>query len=139
MADIRIDWNGPACERRMKQLLMQGLSAAGRIVENRANELLSVDGSGKVRGRRRRGAVVTRSLPGEPPRAQTKQLLQSVTRDENREEISVKVGTPLEYGAHLELGTRKMRPRPWLRRSLIECKERIETVIRASVARLNGG
>jgi hypothetical protein len=41
------------------------------------------------------------------------------------------IGTPLKYGLYLEIGTKKMQPRPWLRpaleRSLLKIKKIMTT------------
>lgn len=62
------------------------------------------------------------SLSGEPPRIDTKTLHESITteteRDQRTGETETRVGTNVDYGLHLELGTSKMKPRPWLRPAL---------------------
>jgi phage gpG-like protein len=69
----------------------------------------------------------TRSGPGEPPYKQTGRLRAGVTHEvlDESAKITARVGTNLPYGRHLELGTRKMAARPWLRRALDECRAEI--------------
>ena len=60
------------------------------------------------------------SNPGEPPRRETKNLHDSIMTETQQEleGIETRVGTNVEYGLHLELGTRRIKPRPWLRPAL---------------------
>jgi HK97 gp10 family phage protein len=65
------------------------------------------------------------------PAVDTGRLRQSVTHDveENNGEVVGRVGTGLAYGAYLELGTTRMSPRPWLKPSLANNREKIHTLI----------
>ena len=61
------------------------------------------------------------SSPGEPPRIDTKKLHDSITTETQQDgnhSIQTRVGTNVDYGRYLELGTRKILPRPWLRPAL---------------------
>ena len=82
----------------------------------------------KSRGRRIYGA--TRSKPGEPPRKQLGHLRRSVTYEVDDNQVG-RVGTNLKYGRWLELGTRLMKARPWLRRALKECQDQILSILKA--------
>ena len=57
------------------------------------------------------------SNPGEPPRIDTKNLHESIMTETQRDRNSIetRIGTNVVYGRHLELGTRHIKPRPWLR------------------------
>ena len=57
------------------------------------------------------------SSPGEPPRIDTKNLHESIMTETQVERTSIetRIGTNVDYGLFLELGTSKMQPRPWLR------------------------
>lgn len=63
------------------------------------------------------------SVPGEAPAIDTGTLLRSVVHSVDAEvkKATGYVGTKLKYGAYLEFGTSKMRPRPWLSTALIKC------------------
>jgi hypothetical protein len=85
-------------------------------------------GTRKVLGKR--GS--NRSRPGEPPHKDLGTLRSSVATqmETTTGDPSGLVGTALEYGKHLELGTAKMAPRPWLRRTLAQELPAVEDIIR---------
>lgn len=59
--------------------------------------------------------VVKVSAPGEPPNTDTGQLVRRIEFEIDKQRATGSVGTNLKYGAWLELGTRYVLPRPWLR------------------------
>lgn len=63
------------------------------------------------------GSPHTPSRPGEPPHVDTGRLRASITHEIDRSFFNIigRVGTNVDYGRDLELGTSKMLPRPWLR------------------------
>ena len=78
------------------------------------------------RKRRRKVFVSVASKAGEPPRAQTGVLMNSISSAMTSQSTAV-VGPkspPAHYGAYLEYGTRNMEPRPFARVSLLETKDR---------------
>jgi len=66
------------------------------------------------------GKPHTPSRPGKPPHVDTGRLRASITYEIDRSLFSIigRVGTNVEYGRYLELGTSRMSPRPWLRPAL---------------------
>lgn len=68
---------------------------------------------------------------GEAPHVQTGRLRASVAWEVVG--AVVRIGTNVLYGRRLELGTRKMLARPWLRRALREVQERIQTILAAPI------
>lgn len=71
------------------------------------------------------------SKPGEPPHVQTGRLRASVAY-EVAEQVA-RIGTNVIYGRHLELGTSKMAPRPWLRRMLVEMTPTYRAILTAPI------
>ena len=125
--NVRLDWNGPACQREIQALIKRGLYSAGLLVQRRAKELLSVSGTGGGKGKKRKRKYGSEpSAPGEPPRKQRGTLRASVSVDADDKEC--RVGTNLKYGLYLELGTRKLKARPWLRRALAETESKIKPI-----------
>lgn len=74
----------------------------------------------------RRGKNVTHraSSPGQPPAVDTGRLRSSITYEIGTQGrvLVARVGTNVEYAKHLELGTSRMRPRPFLRPALAKVK-----------------
>ena len=66
----------------------------------------------------RRGSSHRASSPGEYPATDTGTLVRSVAAVKERGGWAV--GSSIPYSRHLEFGTQKMRPRPWLVRSVRE-------------------
>lgn len=54
------------------------------------------------------------SAPGEPPATDTGRLVGSIKMELPQTDATAYVGTKVDYGRDLELGTSKIRPRPWL-------------------------
>lgn len=62
----------------------------------------------------RGGTTHRASAPGQPPATDTGALASSVQRVTSDDGMQAAVGTGLDYGAHLEFGTKDIEPRPWL-------------------------
>ena len=54
------------------------------------------------------------SLPGFPPNTDTGNLVKQIRFEFTNGGFTGLVGTNVKYGANLEFGTSKMKPRPWL-------------------------
>lgn len=61
------------------------------------------------------------SLPGNPPAPDTGNLRASIhyTVETTDNGGLARIGTDVEYGKHLEFGTSRMAPRPWLKPALM--------------------
>lgn len=108
--------------RAIEDAAAQRMAMAVNEVRNTVLETLSGKRSGKlytVPGTRRKYRA---SKPGEAPAVATARLRQSVeTKVSSKgKKVIGEVGTPLVYGVHLEKGTRRMKKRPWLRKSFQE-------------------
>lgn len=134
MSGARVDWDGDGAIRHVRSRAAQFLSRAAIEVTRRARELLSVAGTGQGReagtGRFRRVYGANPSAPGEPPHKQTGRLRASVAYEVDDASLEARVGTNVEYGKYLELGTKRgIAPRPWLRRALAECRSKIDALL----------
>lgn len=124
MSDFELVWNGDGAAEHVRSTVARRLHRAAIVVKNRAKQLLKTPGTGRVKGRK--VGPVVHSKPGEPPYKQTGRLWQSVAHEVDEPSLTARVGTNVEYGKHLELGTRKgLKPRPWLRRALAETADRV--------------
>ena len=65
------------------------------------------------------------SAPGEPPAMDSGRLRDSVFAETDADGLSARVGSDLDYAAHLEFGTTRMAARPWLLPAFERMKPRI--------------
>lgn len=132
-----VRWHEKEVSKVFKERQSKALRMAGAHLE-RMIKLSMVQGTGKeyeVGGKK-----VRRSAPGKPPAVDTGRLRSSITwqtsdghgstptgpaaQSEDKvstppsSELTVRVGTSVEYAAALELGAPKILPRPFLRPGL---------------------
>jgi HK97 gp10 family phage protein len=60
------------------------------------------------------GKTAQRSAPGEPPKSDTGHLVANIDATIDADGGGATVGTNVDYGLWLEVGTSKMAARPWL-------------------------
>lgn len=115
--------------------------AAGRAVvrgtESVRNEALRLILNTPKTGRvyRRRGVEHQASAPGEAPASDTGRLVASIRTEYENNNLVGRVVASTNYAAHLEFGTQRMQPRPFLRPAFANRINAIEIDIRVSVAR----
>lgn len=75
------------------------------------------------------------SAPGSPPHVRTATLTRSIDQENLRTPggFTARVGTNVQYGRFLELGTRTMAARPYLRPALDGNRARILQMIRQAI------
>lgn len=113
----RVEWHGDEAAKHVRQRALQWLYRVAIAIATRCKELLSVPGTGRVRGRR--GGRATHAPPGRPPFKQTGRGRASVTYEVDEASMTARVGTNVDYMRHQELGTKRgLAPRPWLRPSI---------------------
>ncbi len=132
---MALEWHGREAEQLVQRRAVAVLTKIAVTIKGEAQALLGVAGTGKVKGQAKRdnqgrflkAAVrVERSRPGEPPRKQTGQLRRSVQSEVDPGTLRARVGTNVEYGKHLELGTKRgLDPRPWLRPAWLNSMARV--------------
>ena len=76
------------------------------------------------------------SLPGNPPAVDTGTLRRSVTYSVDEKNLVGYVGSVINdppYGAYLEYGTSRMKPRPWLKPATEKSMETIKKIMAGAV------
>jgi HK97 gp10 family phage protein len=76
------------------------------------------------------------SLPGNPPAVDTGTLRRSITYSVDEDKLVGYVGSNLKdppYGAYLEFGTSRLKPRPWLKPATEKSMEKIKEIMAGAV------
>lgn len=101
---------------QMEQAVDAGVMVTAQAVRTHAIKSIQEQSPGQVVMRSRQGGGTyphVAAAEGETPNTDTGKLVSSIAA-EKVAEAEYDVGTNLEYGEFLEMGTVKMRPRPWL-------------------------
>jgi HK97 gp10 family phage protein len=117
--------------KKKRKQLIQALTESALLVQNEARQsILKGPKTGRLyirRGRIRHRA----SAPGEPPASDTGTLARSIVIDVDTRAFTATVGSNVKYAPYLELGTSRMRARPFLSRALQLKRSQIVKVIQA--------
>lgn len=130
MGSVQID--DGALNAFLDDIVPQDIERRAFNVENKAKRLVASSGGGRLyttrfwrdrEGRLRRGGARPphrASAPGSPPASDTGRLLASIHHEMvgAGQNIEAHIGTDVFYAIYLELGTRYMAPRPFLRPAL---------------------
>jgi len=132
-----LTWNGGDLIAEVTDENIKAMNKAAITVQAKAKELIGGSGSGRLykRGQKSHRA----SLPGRPPARDTGILANSVTFEVNQvgNEIKGTVGPDVDkiqsespridpdYGFFLEVGTKNIRKRPWLKPALRKSRKKI--------------
>jgi len=129
----QVNWHGDQWKKQFRSEMRKRTQAAAIRLDARIKADISQAGTLETRGgggRDRHGRFLkgagriynfTHSAPGNPPYKQRGHLRRSMTHelvDQGQGVVIGRVGTNLKYGRYLELGTRKMKARPFLRPAL---------------------
>jgi len=126
MAD-NFKWNGDDIKKQIKLDLIDKLDFAGLIALDNAQKIVGRD---QPRGKTKSGERIglDPSTPGTPPKRVTGNLQRSINWDLDRNLVIGRIGTPLRYGKHLQLGTRTVAPRPWLNKAINASKNKMRNI-----------
>lgn len=132
---------------KMNAAIVAGLEEAGQAVASEAQRLVQdPPKTGRIyttrfwtdsQGRVRPGAARTphqASAPHEAPATDMGNLVSLIVVDQvNPADLSITIESQAEYSRFLEYGTRKMAPRPYMRRALQSMQARILAIFMAKV------
>lgn len=103
----------PEAMQELKNVTADGIVAATLHL---ASKMKAKVGRSANKGRGKKGVIYEASNPGEPPRKRRGTLQQGIGTQIDRAKLIGKAGVPQNviYGFWLEVGTRYIKPRPWM-------------------------
>lgn len=117
----RLMWYGKKWREKQRDEMAQRLLKAAMFWVRETKKKL-----GKVRN--------PSAAPGAYPAKKTGHLRRNIAHGRvDKRTLSVEVGTNVPYGKHLELGTRRMAPRPWMSLANKETRRGILRILREPI------
>lgn len=117
---MSVEWNGGRFVADLKADTGKNIEKACIYLKGKVKERIG-QGQPYVRHKGPKGVHYegqNPSAPGEPPHKITGFLQRSIAYEMAADRMSGSVGTNVEYGFFLEVGTSRMAARPWLRSTL---------------------
>lgn len=121
-----IKWYGPQVSAKVNRKAYEGLRRATAFAQRKVKEAISkpaMVGKGGAKSpsakSKRKPRRYQHSKPGQPPRAITGKLRQSIFQSTDRKRMLGSVGTTLKYGAALEKGVRAHEIRATRKKALV--------------------
>jgi phage gpG-like protein len=115
----KMKWYGKEVTSKIMGELGDRLELAARMLE------------GEAKGNM--GEVGDSSNPGDYPFKQSGNLRRNVASEVDRKELKARWGTNVKYGKYLELGTKKMAARPWMRLTNRKLARRVASILGALI------
>ena len=112
-------WHGEEFKRQIADEMAKNMEAAAIHLKGEIKQSLAV---GNIDSS-------SPSEAGDPPRRVTGRLSGSIAHEVDRVRLIARVGTNVLYGKFLELGTRKMAARPFIRPGLEKARHRIGRIL----------
>lgn len=115
----------------MQKELSQNIEKACIFLKDQIKTLIGTDQE-RMRSNGEKGVYykgLNPSQPGQPPHKLVGFLQRSIAHEMAQDKSTGFVGTNLDYGLYLEMGTSKMAARPWLRSSLAKHSTTIANII----------
>jgi len=120
-SNVKLIWRGDTAMKLIDAGAHDKLEALGEDIVSEVKEFISQLGTGKMY-KKSKTVWYQASVPGKPPVVKSGELKISVSHAVVSEgkAVYLLVGTTADYGVWLEIGTKYMEPRPWLRTILIK-------------------
>jgi HK97 gp10 family phage protein len=110
-------WYGNEAKKLIRGTMVQRLEKAAILVKNATKEEISEPSP-------------PTSEPGEAPHKHTGRLRASISHQVDKDALKAYVGTNVKYGKWLELGTKKMAPRPFLSATVDKLRAAITSILK---------
>ena len=132
---MTLKWRGDQVVSLINADMMTRVDAASRVIRDTAKRLVGRAQPYKIYGKKgsRSRKGLDPSRPGEPPKKLAGELRKGILKDMDLLKPEARVGTNVEYGKWLEMGTRNMAPRPWLSAALRKAAPRLMRRFRIKV------
>jgi hypothetical protein len=143
----RVDWFGDAYIKQMAAQTRRNTAAAAKRLQGRIKTEISQSGELRYNPIGKRGKALkrvvriygfTHSAPGNPPYEQTGHLRRSIAWELvnvglGGPAVIGRVGTTEKYGRYLELGTRRMKRRPFIVITLTKNLHEIRSILLGNI------
>lgn len=126
-ARVKVVWFGDRVARGLGTEFIRRLKIVGSMLERSAKKDLSIP-----------GRSVGPSSPGEFPHAQTGDLRKSIFNEVQERRKVVILGTTMRHGLYLEVGTKHMDSRPFLRMTVANNRREIIRILTAKMKFIPG-
>lgn len=137
-ADAGLKWYGEEVKRKVREATEKALDKMADLVEEEAKRSMTEPKHGKIppkqvikRKKSFAAQYRTRSAPGEAPAVQTGRLIGAFRRVVKTLKRGVHVASP--YAKYMEFGTRKIKPRPFLRPALAKNLQKFPDLMRGKM------
>ncbi len=118
---MRIKWDDRDFLKQVQTARVRTLKKAAVFL---VGEVKKSFGNTGIAGATKADRAANRSMPGDPPNVDTGTLRRSITH-ELLNESTARVGSNIKYAPALELGTKNMAPRPYLRPAVANNRRKI--------------
>lgn len=138
MSRTFVKWEGEHIMRLVTEFNHKAMIQATTFFKGEVKKTLSKMGTGKAY--KRKSVTHIASIAGKPPAPDLGHLRASISKQTKKQKMIIKgfvgsdleklaastdVGTDLEYGFYLEVGTKNMKARPFLRPTLMAQRKKI--------------
>lgn len=129
----RITWNGPQVKQKLRSAASDGIVRASTFFHQKCRESVSRPNSGvSIKGRdgKSRRVYPNPSKPGEPPKLRTGFGQRNIVVEHDRPRMVSRVGVTrnARYMIFLEVGTRRIKRRPWMSATLDKYKSTLSAL-----------
>ncbi len=142
----KVQWYGDQAIERLQRAASQAVRRSAVLLQTRAR-LLASRPAGRIRRKRARqtkagprGSQYTEfvpSRPGQPPALRTGFGRRNILMEFFPDQLLARVGPAqqADYMAYLELGTKHISPRPWLRTAVEQSMQAIRAMMESALRR----
>lgn len=138
MSEPKIKWYGQQVFDKATQVNIDAMDVAGALLEKYVKQHFTKQGAGRAVRRTKSGKYHRASLAGQPPAIDTGSLRASIMHTVEKKGSGIvgkvgaathsQTGSDLKYALFMELGTRTIQARPYLRPALAATGRQIKRI-----------